>query len=281
MSVFELRVRGLVGINIQKRCGGCGTFVDSFFRSTEGETLPAEASGRIKAGDLIIGIEKEDDLLVKSAAAVSEMISKRAQANEVFVVRFQSLSNRYTFSEVVRDARKLHWFSMFIRRSTDVLTATALELYGKLDAFRWHVASAAEQKPVDALAWTHYYDHLFLKRYSTLFAHCGHEELFARGRHVRAMTAAGNLDTGPGSTAFHSAFAMKQSLIDLKRRLGAYLSTAFDDFRRSSAGDKMTAYFSAENGFHSVGSLALTDLLQLPLSRVALFVHACRIRRYA
>jgi hypothetical protein len=102
---------GPIGINLQTTRAGLGTYVDSFHRvSSDDSLLPAELSGYIKLGDVMLEINGGD----VSQLALKDIPRILGAAKRPVAIKFERAVMNLTFADTVRDPRKLPWLMQFL-----------------------------------------------------------------------------------------------------------------------------------------------------------------------
>jgi hypothetical protein len=106
----ELKYAGSLGINLQATKVHRGAFVNDFFRSKEtSEKLPAERSGKVEIGDLLVFID-DCNVLEHSLEQIYQLLKK---SSTIKTVRFISPPN-LRYLSISDDPWKTKWFISFI-----------------------------------------------------------------------------------------------------------------------------------------------------------------------
>ena len=112
---------GSIGINLQTTRTGFGSYVDSFRPGEGGTQLPAEMSGYIKLGDVLVEVNKED----VSQMPLEDIPRVLERAKRPITIKFERRITTLNFSDVARDPRKLPWFMQFLVETQGIEEAAA------------------------------------------------------------------------------------------------------------------------------------------------------------
>ena len=116
---------GSIGINLKGRENGIGAYIESFYRTPHGYTLPAERSQQVQIGDVIYGINDESVRCI-NLSSIHDLITHATRPLKLTFARPAfHLEPVNPIAKIVRDVKKLPFIDQYLLQNCSKAEASS------------------------------------------------------------------------------------------------------------------------------------------------------------